>query len=238
MARFGPRQLGMMKIVRRARRDLFDVLRRRRRQARVPRVELGPRPPMTRRLLHRVRDAAPVDVDLADRVVAERSGRRELLRGDGVRQGLVILRRPGPSGLDVASVCRFERARPLVPRQSPPLHFSSSASCPVVVRRPVRRSSCSYDGADHRCSSVSRGPLLSCVGLTFVLGAGASCEWWACVGLEAARGAGAASFRAGRLGGVRGTPHAGAARRVSPLLPCTPVVWPRKLALIQSTHER
>ena len=63
-------QLGMMKIVRRARRDLLDVLRRRRRQARVPRVQFRPRAPVARRLLHRVRDAAPVDVDVADRVVA------------------------------------------------------------------------------------------------------------------------------------------------------------------------
>ena len=104
---------------------------------------------MTRRLLHRVRDAAPVDVHVANDVVAERCRRRELLRSDGVTQGLIILRRPGPPGLDVASVCRFERARPLVPRQGAPLHFSSSASRPVVVRRPVRRSSGSYDGADH-----------------------------------------------------------------------------------------
>ena len=76
MARFGPRQLRVVEVVRRARRDLFDVLRRRRRQARVPRVEFGPRPPMTRRLLHRVRDAGPVDVDVADRVVTQRGGGR------------------------------------------------------------------------------------------------------------------------------------------------------------------
>ena len=149
MTGISTRQLRVVEVVRRARRDLFDVLRRRRRQAGISSVQFGARPPMARRLLHRVRDAAPVDVDLADRVVAERSGRRELLRGDGVRQGLVILRRPGPSGLDVASVCRFERAGPLVPRQGAPLHFSSSAPCPVVVGRPVRRSSRSYDGADH-----------------------------------------------------------------------------------------
>ena len=46
---------------------------------------------------------------------------------------------------------------------------------------------------------MSRGPLLSCVGLTFVLGAGASCEWWACVGLEAARGPGRPRFVLGGL---------------------------------------
>ena len=149
MARFGPRQLRVVEVVRRARRDLFNVLRRRRRQARVPRVQLGPRPPVARRLLHRVRDAGPVDVHVANRVVAERRGGRELLRGHGVRQGLIILRRPGPSGLDAAAVCRLERAGPLVARQGAPLHFSSSASCPVVVGRPVRRAARAHDGAYH-----------------------------------------------------------------------------------------
>ena len=140
MARFGPRQLRVVEVVRRARRDLFNVLRRRRRQARVPRVQLGPRAPVARRLLHRVRDAGPVDVDVTNDVVAERRLNGELLRGHGVRQGLIILRRPGPSRLDVAAVCGpLERAGPLMPRQGAPLHFSSSASCPVVVRRPVRR---------------------------------------------------------------------------------------------------
>ena len=139
----------MMKIVRRARRDLFDVLGRRRRQAGISSVELGPRPPMTRRLLHGVRDAGPVDVHFTNDVVAERRLDSKLLRGHGVRQGLIILPRPGPPRLDVAAVCRFERAGPLMPRQGAPLHFSSSAPCPVVVRRPVRRSPCSYDGADH-----------------------------------------------------------------------------------------
>ena len=57
---------------------------------------------------------------------------------------------------------------------------------------------------------------------------GASCEWWACVGLEAARGPGAASFVAGRLESqvedrTRVQPHDKLG---------TPVVWPRKLALI------
>ena len=163
-------QLGMMKIVRRARRDLFDVLRRRGRQARVPRVQLGARPPMPRRLLDRVRDAAPVDVHVADGVVAERRGGRELLRGDGVAQGLVVLRRPGPSGLDVASICRLEGAGPLVSTESPPLHFSSSASRPVVVRRPVRRSSCSYDGADHFAVAGVPGPVADLCGSDFRAG--------------------------------------------------------------------
>ena len=46
---------------------------------------------------------------------------------------------------------------------------------------------------------------------------------WACVGLEAARGPGAASLRRWAVGVASGRPHAGATRRVAPLLPCTPV---------------
>ena len=56
---------------------------------------------------------------------------------------------------------------------------------------------------------------------------------WACVGLAAARGPGAASFVAGRLESqvedrTRVQPHDKLG---------TPVVWPRKLALIQKHRE-
>ena len=107
-------------------------------------------------------DADPNDVHFTNDVVAERRLDSKLLRSHGVRQGLIILPRPGPPRLDVAAVCGpLERAGPLMPRQGAPLHFPSSASCPVVVGRPVRRAARAHDGADHCCGSVSRGLLLS-----------------------------------------------------------------------------
>ena len=220
-----------MEVVRRARRDLFNVLRRRRRQARVPRVQLGPRPPMARRLLHCVRDAGPVDVHVTNDVVAERSGRRAPPRR----------RRPtGPDHPPTSRAAAPGRGRGLPVRACRPTGAATRRAAPFLVV-----------GVSPRCRTTPgapRGALprwrrsfcfgsgLSVSSVRRVLVVGARGPWLsvrlACPS-GGCRGPGAASFRAGRLGVASGRPHAGAAPRQA----WYSSLWPRKLALIgQSTH--